>query len=98
MPRYGRFDAIYFFETSGGVLRGSRCVRHVPELEKYEARNKNFDRKSRFSLGNVPPTDIFHFSKKKLTFEVEIFISLLSILFIWDVCKAPALSFFTSEV
>ena len=53
MPRYGRFDAIYFFETSGGVLRGSRCVRHVPELEKYEAGYENFDRKSRFSLGNL---------------------------------------------
>ena len=58
MPRYGRFDAIYFFETSGGVLRGGGA-RHVPELEKYEARYKTLDRKSRFFYGNVPPTDIF---------------------------------------
>ena len=40
----------------------------------------------------------WHFSKKKSTFEVEIFISQDILLFIWDVCKAPALSFFTSEV
>ena len=59
MPRYGRFDAIYFFKTSVGVLRGSRGVRHVPEAERDRAGNENFDRKSRFSLGNVPPTDIF---------------------------------------
>ena len=53
MPRYGRFDAIYFFKTSVGVLRGSRGVRHVPEAEKYEAGYENFDRKSRFFYGNL---------------------------------------------
>ena len=46
----------------------------------------------------MPPTDIFHFSEKKSTFEVDIFISHDVLLFIWDVCKTPALSFFTSEV
>ena len=75
MPRYGRADAIYFLKTSGGVLRSSRGVRHVPEAESYVSGYKILDRKSTFSLGNVPPTDIFQISKRKSTFSVEIFVS-----------------------
>ena len=59
MPRYGRADAIYFFKTSGGVLRSSRGDIYIPEAESYVSGNKIFDRKSRFFYGNVPPTDFF---------------------------------------
>ena len=53
MPRYGRADAIYFFKTSGGVLRSSRGDIYIPEAETLVSGNKIFDRKSRFSLGNL---------------------------------------------
>ena len=92
MPRYGRFGAIYFFETSGGVLRGSRGVRHVPEAESYEAGYKILDQKSRFSLGNVPPTDIFQISIEKSTFSVENFVSRNTALGLWDIYITSATS------
>ena len=87
MPRYGRFDAkfIFFFLTSGGVLRGSEGAIHVPELEKYEAGYKIFDQKSRFFYGNVPPTDIFQISIEKSTFSVENFVFRNTALGLWDI-------------
>ena len=92
MPRYGRFGAIYFFETSGGVLRGSRGVRLDPEAESYEARNEILDQKSRFFYGNVPPTDIFQISIEKSTFSVENFVSSFMTLGLWVKSNTSATS------
>ena len=75
MPRYGRADAIYFFKTSGGVLRSSRGDIYIPEAESYEAGYKILDQKSRFSLGNLKNIGRWHISKEKLIFLVEIFVS-----------------------
>ena len=94
MPRYGRADAIYvyFFKTSGGVLRSSRGAVHVPEAERCVSGNKIFDRKSRFFYGNVPPTDIFQISIEKSTFSVEIFVSSPQVLGLWDMSSTSATS------
>ena len=44
MPRYGHGKAISSFRTSVGVLRSSRGVIYIPELESFGAGYKNFDR------------------------------------------------------
>ena len=92
MPRYGHSDAIFFFKTSGGVLRGSRGVIHDPEAESDESGYKMFDRKSRFSLENLKNIGRWHISKRKSTFSVEIFVSSLVLLGLWDMSNTSATS------
>ena len=80
MPRYGHGKAISSFRTSVGVLRSSRGVIYIPELESYRKSYKNFD-----------PKSVFKFPKKS-TFSVEIFVRLNVTLGLWDMSNTSATS------